>query len=82
MFMLLVAAISAALIPVTPTDLWDVNYFCVGVSLLWAVLYAIQDRAHRREGISTQGPSSGPLKPPTEDPTEGLTPPPAPRRHA
>ena len=58
MSMLLVAAISAALIPVTPTDLWGVNYFCVGVSLLWAVLYAIQDRAHRRAHTASRSQAS------------------------
>jgi hypothetical protein len=53
MFMLIVDVIAAAMIPVTPSEFRIVNFVCIGLASLWAILYAAEDFSRHRRGQPT-----------------------------
>jgi len=48
LFFALCALIALAMIPVTPSEYWWVNYFAAGLAAFWAVTLGIEDLAAQR----------------------------------
>ncbi len=59
-FFAIVAVISALLVPVTPSNLRWVAWFCAGLSLLWAIVMAVEhlSRARPRRKERRRAPSA------------------------
>ena len=84
-----VAIVSALLIPLTPSEFWGVNYFCVAAAAFWGIMFAAQsigqDRMARTTAplrrIAQRTPPEAPAEPPDLEgavPPTPFDPPPAP----